>query len=204
MDVTIWGLTQKVPSRLKGKETCLYWVGYVHSHEKFRGRFPHPEDVDFSQEPMCLLLPWVRKHYHNNGDLQGLLEPTPPRLLKQERPGAGVGGQCGELGTISTSECPWNSLRLAQFFQKGKVKTVLYWDFFQRSSQIILQWCFGEIDFSCVCFSKIALALGEVFYQPPNGPSNWRYTCDSIKEAWVFPWNIHFLSGLIIGDYLEH
>ena len=72
---------------------------------------------------------------------------------------AGSWGLFLHLGTISISECPWNSLRLAQFFQKGKVKTLLYWDFFQRSSQIILQWCFGEIDFSCVSFSKIALAL---------------------------------------------
>lgn len=119
------GLHRKVPNRFKGKETHLYWVGYVHSHWKFRGKFPHPEDVDFSQEPMCLLLPWVRKDYHNSGDLQELLEPT-PRFLKQDRPGAGVGGTCGELGTISTSEWPGNSLRLAQFFQKGKVKTLLY------------------------------------------------------------------------------
>ena len=44
----------------------------------------------------------------------------------------------------------------------------------------------------------------ELNYQAPNGPSNWRYTCDSIKETWVFPSNIHFLPGLIIGDYLEH
>lgn len=86
---------------------------------------PNPEDVDFSQEPMCLLLPWVRKDYHNSGDLQKLLEPT-PRFLKQDRPGTGVGGKYGELGTISTSEWPGNSLRLAQFFQKGKVKTLLY------------------------------------------------------------------------------
>lgn len=91
MDAHFDGLHKKVPNRLIGKEMTSHWVGYVHSHWKFRGKVPHPEDGTFSREP-CLLLPHSKTLTYS-GDLQKLLEPT--QVFETRQTWDRVGGSTG-------------------------------------------------------------------------------------------------------------